>query len=152
MDCSSQGSSVHGILQSRILESISISFPRGIFLTQGWNLGLLHWRQILYHLSNQEKTIALTRWTFIGKVMSLLFNTLTRFTIAFLPRSIFSFMAAVTICSDFGAQENEVCHYFHYFAIYLPWSNGTGYHDLHFLSVELLASFFTLLLLHQEAL
>ena len=33
------------------------------------------------------KTIALTIWTFIGKVMSMLFNTLTRFVIAFLPRS-----------------------------------------------------------------
>ena len=33
------------------------------------------------------KTIALTRWTFVGKVMSLLFNTLSRLVIAFLPRS-----------------------------------------------------------------
>ena len=33
-----------------------------------------------------EKTTGLTRWTFVGKVMSLLFNTLTRFVIAFLPR------------------------------------------------------------------
>ena len=33
------------------------------------------------------KTIALTRWTFVGKVMSLLFNMLYRFVIAFLPRS-----------------------------------------------------------------
>ena len=33
------------------------------------------------------KTIALTRWTFVGKVMSLLFNTLSRFVTAFLPRS-----------------------------------------------------------------
>ena len=33
------------------------------------------------------KTIALTRWTFVGKVMSLLFNTLSRFVIVFLPRS-----------------------------------------------------------------
>ena len=33
------------------------------------------------------KTIALTRWTFVGKVMSLLFNTLSRFAIAFLPRT-----------------------------------------------------------------
>ena len=31
-------------------------------------------------------------------------------------------MAVVTICSDFGAQENQVCHYFHCFLIYLPWS------------------------------
>ena len=51
------------------------------------------------------KTIALTRWTFSGKVMSLLFNMLSRLVIAFLPRSkrLFNFMAAVTICSDFGA-------------------------------------------------
>ena len=33
------------------------------------------------------KTIALTRWTFVGKVMSLLFNILSRWVIAFLPRS-----------------------------------------------------------------
>ena len=33
------------------------------------------------------KTIALTRWTFLGKVMSLLFNMLSRLVIAFLPRS-----------------------------------------------------------------
>ena len=40
--------------------------------------------------------------------MSLLFNMLSRLVIAFLPRSkcLFNFMAAVTICSDFGAQEN----------------------------------------------
>ena len=35
-------------------------------------------------------------------------------------------MAAVTDCSDFGAQENKVCHSFHCFPIYLPWSDGTG--------------------------
>ena len=34
-----------------------------------------------------EKTIALTRWTFVGKVMSLLFNMLSRLVITFLPRS-----------------------------------------------------------------
>ena len=34
-----------------------------------------------------EKTIALTRWTFVGKVMSLLFNMLSRLVIAFLPMS-----------------------------------------------------------------
>ena len=34
-----------------------------------------------------EKTIAFTIWTFVGRVMSLLFNTLSRFVIAFLPRS-----------------------------------------------------------------
>ena len=48
------------------------------------------------------KTIALTRWTFVGNVMSLLFNMLSRLVIAFLPRSkCLNFMAAITICSDF---------------------------------------------------
>ena len=50
------------------------------------------------------KTIALTRWTFIGKVMSLLLNMLSRLVITFLPWSKrLNFMAVVTICSDFGA-------------------------------------------------
>ena len=39
-------------------------------------------------------------------------------------------MAAVTICSDFGAQENKVCHFFHCFPTFLPWSDGTRCHDL----------------------
>ena len=37
-------------------------------------------------------------------------------------------MAAVTICSDFGAEENKVCHCLHCFLIYLPWSDGTRSH------------------------
>ena len=41
-------------------------------------------------------------------------------------------MAAVTICSDFGVQKNKVCHCFHCFSIYLPWSDGTRCHDLSF--------------------
>ena len=45
-------------------------------------------------------------------------------------------MAAVTICSDFGAQVNEVCDCFYCFPIYLPWSDGTRCHDLSFLNVE----------------
>ena len=43
--------------------------------------------QLSHPYMTTEKTIALTRWTFIGKVMSLLFNMLSRFVIAFLPRS-----------------------------------------------------------------
>ena len=41
-------------------------------------------------------------------------------------------MAAVTVHSDFGAQENKVCHCFHCFPIYLPWSDGIRCHDLSF--------------------
>ena len=50
------------------------------------------------------ETIALSRWTFVGKVMSLLFNMLSRLVITFLQKSkCLIFVAAVTICSDFGA-------------------------------------------------
>ena len=55
------------------------------------------------------KTIALTIQTLVDKVMSLLFNMLSRLVITFLPRSEhLNFIAAVTIRSDFGAQKNEV--------------------------------------------
>ena len=59
MDCSLPGSSVHGILQARILQWLATPFSKGssllkgIFLTQGSNPGLLGCRQILYHLSQQ---------------------------------------------------------------------------------------------------
>ena len=44
-------------------------------------------------------------------------------------------MAAVTICSDFGVQEGEICHYFHLSLFYLPWSNGAGCRDLSFFKI-----------------
>ena len=43
--------------------------------------------QLSHPYMTTGKTIALTRWTFVGKVMSLLFNMLSRLVIAFLPRS-----------------------------------------------------------------
>ena len=65
----------------------------------------------------------------------------------------FNFMAAITICSDFGAPKNKVSHCFHCFPIYLSCSNGTGCHGLSFLNVEFKTSFVTLLFqFHQEAL
>ena len=55
------------------------------------------------------KTITLTIWTFVSKVMSLLDNTLSRFVKVFLLRSkSLNFMAAVTVRSDVGAQKNKV--------------------------------------------
>ena len=41
-------------------------------------------------------------------------------------------MAAVTDCSDFWAQEKQICLCFHFFPFYLPWIDGTGCHDLSF--------------------
>ena len=43
--------------------------------------------QLAHPYMTTGKTMTLTRWTFVGKVMSLLFNMLSRFAIAFLPRS-----------------------------------------------------------------
>ena len=71
--------------------------------------------QLSHPYMTTGKPIALTRQTFVGKVMSLLFNMLSRLVIAFLPRRkrLLIFMAAVTICSDFGVQENKASHCFH---------------------------------------
>ena len=73
--------------------------------------------QLSHPYMNTGKTIALTRRTFVGKVMSLLFNMLSRLTNLGVS---FYFMAAVNICSDFEAQENKVSHCFYCFSIYLP--------------------------------
>ena len=62
------------------------------------------------------KTIALTRQTFVGKVMSLLFNTLFRFVIAFLPRSELLLISWLQSPSAVILEppQNKVCHCFHY--------------------------------------
>ena len=68
------------------------------------------------------KTVALTRQIFVGKVMSLLFNMLSRLVITFLPRSkrlLISWPQSPS-ASDLGASKNKVCHCFHCFLIYFP--------------------------------
>ena len=68
------------------------------------------------------KTIALTRQTFVGKVMSLLFNMLSRLVIAFLPRSkslLISWLQA-QYAVILEPPQNKVCHCFHCFPVYLP--------------------------------
>ena len=85
-------SSKASVLQSSAFFTVQLSHP---YMTAG-------------------KTIALTRWTFVDKVMSLLFNMLSRLVITFLPRSKRLLIlwlqspSAVTICSDFGDQKNKV--------------------------------------------
>ena len=67
------------------------------------------------------KTIALTRWTFVGKVMSLLFNMLFRLVIAFLPRSkclLISWLQAPSAVI-LEPPQNKVSHCSHCFPIYL---------------------------------
>ena len=63
--------------------------------------------------------------------------------------NMFNFMAAVTVHSDFSAQENKICPYFHFSPFYLPLNDGTRCHDLRFFNVEFklasLLSSFTLI-------
>ena len=65
--------------------------------------------QLSHPYMTTGKTIASTRRILVSKVMSLLLNMLSRLVITFLPRSKrLNFMAAITICSDFGAPKNKV--------------------------------------------
>ena len=95
----------------------------------------------IVHLSHPYmttgKTIALTTWTFVGKVMSLLFNMLFRLVITF-PRSKRLLISCLQPSSAMILEPlpNKVCHCFHCFPIYFPWSDGAGCHDLSFLNVE----------------
>ena len=84
------------------------------------------------------KTIALTRRTFVGKLMSLLFNVLSRLVITFLLRSKYHLISWLQSPSAviLHLQKNKVWHCFHCLPIYFPWSDGAGCHDLSFLNVE----------------
>ena len=82
------------------------------------------------------KTIALTRWTFVGKVTSLLFNMLSRLVIVFLPRSkrlLISWLQSPSAVILEPRKINSatvalsICHEV----------DGTGCHNLRFLNVEL---------------
>ena len=94
--------------------------------------------QFLHPNMTIGKTIALTKWTFVSKVMSLFFSTLSRFIIAFLPRSkrllIWWLQSPSAVILE--PPKNKVCHSFYFFPIYLPWSDGTVCYDLSFLNVD----------------
>ena len=94
--------------------------------------------QLSHLYTTTGKTIALTRWTFVGKVTSLLFNMLSRLVISFLPRRMCLLISWLQSPSAVILEPppNKVCHYFHCFPIYLPWSDGTRCHDLSFLNAE----------------
>ena len=87
---------------------------------------LLHLAFFIVQLSHPymttEKTIALMRWTFVGKVMSLLFNILSRLVITFLPGSKRLLISWVHSPSAVILEppKIKVSHFFHYFPIYLP--------------------------------
>ena len=78
--------------------------------------------QLSHPYMTTGKTIALTRWTFVGNVMSLLFNMLSRLVVTFLPRSkrlLISWLQSPSAVI-LEPQTNKVCHCFHCFPIYFP--------------------------------
>ena len=81
------------------------------------------------------KTVALTIQNFVREVMALLFNTLSRFVIAILPRSklllISWLQSPSTLILEPKKMESDT---FHIFPVYLPWSDGTRCHDLSLLN------------------
>ena len=90
--------------------------------------------QLSYPYMTIEKTIVLTRWTSISKVMSLLINMLSRLVIAFLPRNKCLLISQLQ-SPPTGILEPKKINSFYCFSIYLPWSDGTGCHDLHFWNI-----------------
>ena len=96
--------------------------------------------QLSHPYMTTGKTRALTRWTFVGKVMSLLFNMLSRLVITFLPRSkrlLISWLQSPSAVILETPKKKIVCHCFHCSPTYYPWSNGSRCRDLSFLNVEL---------------
>jgi len=166
MDRSLPGSSVRGIFQAKVLEWGAIAFSEctfrtDLFRTDWFDLLAVQgtFKSLLQHHSSKasvlpcsaffmvqlshpymttRKTVALTIPSIVSKVMSLFFNMLSRFVIVFLWRSknlLISLLQSSSIVI-LEPKKIKMCHCFHCFPIYLPWSDGTGCYDLHFLNVE----------------
>ena len=91
--------------------------------------------QLSHPYMTTGKTIALTRQTFVGKVMSLLFNRLFRLVITFLPRSKHLLISWLQSWSAVILKPRKIVS--RYFPICLPWSDGTRCHDPSLLNLEL---------------
>ena len=106
---------------------ISIRMDWFNLLAVQWTLkSLLHhhssifWHSGFIMIQLSHEYIALTIQTFVGKVIALLFNTLSLSQLLFQGANVLISRLQITIHSDFGTQENKVCHGFHCFPIYLP--------------------------------
>ena len=92
--------------------------------------------QLSHPYMTTGKTVALTIWTFLGKVMCLLFHMLCRFAIVFLLRSKHCLILWLQTLSSviLEPRKNKICHCFHFFPFCLPWSDGTGISSTGFIS------------------
>ena len=133
-----------GLISLQILKNLLQHLNSKALILQGSAFFMV---QLSHPYMTTAKTIALTIWTCVSKLLPLLFNTLSYFVISFLPRSkhLLILWLLVTIHSDFAAQENKICHCFHFFSFYLPYSDGTRCQNLVFFNVEFQPTFFTLL-------
>ena len=107
--------------------SSKASIPRSNFLYTPILISVCdYWKNHSFHYMDR-----------FGKVMSLLFNILSRFVTAFLPRGKCLLISWQKSPSAVILESKKiVCYCFHCFPIYLPWSDGTGCHDLSFLNIE----------------
>ena len=122
MDCSPPGSFVQGIFQARIVEWVAIFYSKESSQLRDWtciSCGTCIDTWILYHyhyLGSPHpcmtigKTISLTIWTFVGKVISLLLNMLSRFVLIFLPRSclVGYYKAILHVCNWNSRRRREI--------------------------------------------
>ena len=96
--------------------------------------------QLSHPYMTTGKTIALTRRTFVGKGMSLLFHELSTLVITLLPRSKCLLISWLQSPSSVILEPPKIaCHCFHYFPIYLPWSHGNS-PTFHLFSIAYLPS------------
>ena len=105
--------------------------------------------QLSHPYMTTGKTIALTKWISVGKVMSLPFNMLSRLVITVLPRSkhlLISWLQSPSAVI-LEPKKKKVSYCFHCFPFYLPLSDGTRYHDLSFMNIVLSQLFHSPLLL-----
>ena len=94
--------------------------------------------QLSHPYMTTGKTIALTRRTFVGKVMSLVFNMLSTLVTAFLPRSKSLLISWLQSPSAVILEPRKIVSYcFHCFPICFPRSDGTWCFDFSFLKVDI---------------
>ena len=87
--------------------------------------------QLSHPYMTTGKTIVLTITLTVGKVISLLFNTLSRFVIAFLPRSKYLLISWLQLPLEVVLEpKNMKSVSISFFSHFLPWSDGTGCHDV----------------------
>ena len=100
------------------------------------------WSNSHIHIWLLEKAIAFTRWTFVGKVMSLVFNILSRLVITFLRRNkclLISWLQSpsAVILEAPSPPKKKSATVATVSPSISPWSDGTGCHDLCFLNLEI---------------